>query len=301
MDSSVPAAGSQQPGGSLQPPLPGTDVGGSGGPTEQQWASCGPSSGLVPRRAPEQIVVGEIRQNLDDLKSSILSYYSRLYAQPGKSIEERLDALAAPPFSNTVRTGRLPPADFTPSRSKKQQPFTAFPPPNTCFDFLEEEGKGPGKATTETDPSAAQKTFYGISQLPGQKAGPDMMGYDNLLGRSLDEARGGQINELLQDLRSKCTAASTRLNTISDQLERECGNPDLREWEYTTYPQVRRHPYLGRDPELRRHLLTIYRELCHQSQTNQLRISAIRSKLKVLNINTQSDMIKLKSDPRIAF
>ena len=94
------------------------------------------------------------------------------------------------------------------------------------------------KDPADTDLTAAQKTFYGISQLPGQKASPEMKGCENLLGRSLEEAHGGQINELLGDLRSKCTAASTRLNTIADQLERECENPDLREWEYTTYPQV---------------------------------------------------------------
>ena len=91
---------------------------------------------------------------------------------------------------------------------------------------------------TDKDPSMTYKTFHGISQLPGHKATPDMKGYDNLMGRSLDEARGGQINELLGDLRFKCTAASTRLNTIADHLERECENPDLREWEYTSYPQV---------------------------------------------------------------
>lgn len=293
-------AGSQQPLGSQQPALPGADVGpGPSGGALEQTANADTRNGLVRRRPPEQIVVGEIRQNLDDLKSAILSYYSRLYSQPGRSIEERLDLLAAPPFSNAVKTGRLP-LGGTAHRRTRKQPFIAFPPPNTCIDFFEEEGKGE-KDPTDTDHSEARKTFYGISQLPGQRAAPEMRGYDNLMGRTLEEAQGGQINELLGDLRSKCNAASTRLNTLSDQLERECENPDLREWEYTTYPQGRRQPYLGRDPQLRRHLLTIYRDLCHQSQTNQLRISAIKSKLKVLNLHTQSDMIKLKSDPRIAF
>ncbi|CDI87102.1 hypothetical protein, conserved [Eimeria praecox] len=268
-------AGSQQPLGSQQPALPGADVGpGPSGGALEQTANADTRNGLVRRRPPEQIVVGEIRQNLDDLKSAILSYYSRLYSQPGRSIEERLDLLAAPPFSNAVKTGRLPLGGTAHRREKDP---------------------------TDTDHSEARKTFYGISQLPGQRAAPEMRGYDNLMGRTLEEAQGGQINELLGDLRSKCNAASTRLNTLSDQLERECENPDLREWEYTTYPQGRRQPYLGRDPQLRRHLLTIYRDLCHQSQTNQLRISAIKSKLKVLNLHTQSDMIKLKSDPRIAF
>ncbi|CDJ59471.1 hypothetical protein, conserved [Eimeria maxima] len=296
MDSPAPA-GSQQSRGSELPPPTGADARPSSG-TPEQDTNTDPRSGLVRRQAPEQIVVGEIRQNLDDLKSAILSYYSRLYSQPGRTIEERLDALAAPPFSSTVKMGRLPSVDPALSRSRKQ-PFIGFPPPNTSVDFLEKEGDAQGP--TDKDPSMTYKTFHGISQLPGHKATPDMKGYDNLMGRSLDEARGGQINELLGDLRFKCTAASTRLNTIADHLERECENPDLREWEYTSYPQVRRQPYLGRDPELRRHLLTIYRELCHQSQTNQLRINAIKSKLKVLSLHTQSDMIKLKSDPRIAF
>ncbi|CDJ49185.1 hypothetical protein, conserved [Eimeria brunetti] len=295
MSSPPPPAGSQQPDIPPPPQAPGGDAGGP-------WVSSDRTNGPVRRRPPEQIVVGEIRQNLDDLKSAILSYYSRLYSNPGRSIEERLDLLAAPPFANTVKTGRLPLADMQQGQARKPKPPIAFPPPDTCFDFLEEEGKaGVVKDAAGLDLSEAQRTFYGISQLPGRKAGPEMRGYENLLGRSLDEARGGQINELLGDLRSKCTAASTRLNTLSDQLERECENPDLREWEYTTYPQVRRQPYLGRDPQLRRHLMTIYRDLCHQSQTNELRINAIKSKLKVLNLHTQSDMIKLKSDPRIAF
>lgn len=97
--------------------------------------------GVVERRPPEQIVVGEIRQNLDDLKSAILSYYSRLYSQPGRSIEERLDRLAAPPFSNTVKMGRLPPANKASSRPKRQSSFPV-PPPNTCFDFLAEDQRG---------------------------------------------------------------------------------------------------------------------------------------------------------------
>ncbi|CDI81882.1 hypothetical protein, conserved [Eimeria acervulina] len=151
MDARAPE-GSQQPLVSPQPPLPGTDIGPSHELPEQGSSSTDPSSGLVRRRAPEQIVVGT-------------------------------------------------------------------------------------KDPADTDLTAAQKTFYGISQLPGQKASPEMKGCENLLGRSLEEAHGGQINELLGDLRSKCTAASTRLNTIADQLERECENPDLREWEYTTYPQ----------------------------------------------------------------
>lgn len=65
-----------------------------------------------------------------------------------------------------------------------------------------------------------------------------MKGYDNFLGRRLDETRGGQINELLGDLRAKCAAATMRLNTIGDQLERECEDPNLREWEFTTFPEV---------------------------------------------------------------
>lgn len=65
--------------------------------------------------------------------------------------------------------------------------------------------------------------------------------------------------------------------------------------------QARRHPNLGSDPQLRRHLLTLYQDLAHQSQVNQLKINAIQGKLKVLNLHTKSDMIKLKSDPRLAF
>lgn len=140
MDARAPE-GSQQPLVSPQPPLPGTDIGPSHELPEQGSSSTDPSSGLVRRRAPEQIVVGEIRQNLDGLKSAILSYYSRLYSQPGRSIEERLDLLAAPLFSNTVQTGRFQPAGAAHSRRRKQ-PFIAFPPPNTCVDFLEEGGKG---------------------------------------------------------------------------------------------------------------------------------------------------------------
>lgn len=88
------------------------------------------------------------------------------------------------------------------------------------------------------DPEA-QKTFYGMAQLPGQKPDKGMKGCDNILGRRMEDTRGGHINELLGDLRTKCAAASRRLNTLGDQLERECEDPNLREWEYTTYPEVR--------------------------------------------------------------
>lgn len=137
MDSPAPA-GSQQSRGSELPPPTGADARPSSG-TPEQDTNTDPRSGLVRRQAPEQIVVGEIRQNLDDLKSAILSYYSRLYSQPGRTIEERLDALAAPPFSSTVKMGRLPSVDPALSRSRKQ-PFIGFPPPNTSVDFLEKEG-----------------------------------------------------------------------------------------------------------------------------------------------------------------
>lgn len=100
------------------------------------------NAGIARRLAPERVVVGEIRQNLDDLKAAVLSYYSRLYSHTGRSIEERLDRLAAPPFSNSVKTGRLPLAAHARPRSKKQQLSFATPPPNTCFDFLTEGQKG---------------------------------------------------------------------------------------------------------------------------------------------------------------
>ena len=98
-------------------------------------------AGLVRRRPPEQVVVGEIRQNLDDLKAAVLSYYSRLYSQMGRSIDERLDRLAAPPFSNTMNSGRLPFKMNTHSYPKRQ-PGAPVPPPNTHFNFLADEQRG---------------------------------------------------------------------------------------------------------------------------------------------------------------
>ncbi|KAL8429518.1 hypothetical protein Efla_007158 [Eimeria flavescens] len=259
-----------------------------------------------PSRECDHVVVGEIRQNLDDLKAAVLSYYSRLYSNTGRSIEERLDRLAAAPFSNSIREGRLPLATQARRNPRGRRAGLEPPPPNTCFDFLAEDGKDSKDAKASSAPAAqgdpeAQKSFYGMTQLPGQKANPGMKGYDNYLGRDLEETRSGYISEMLSELRRKCTAASKRLNTIGDQLERECENPDLREWEYATYPEVRRHPHLGREPQLRHHLLTLYKDLEHQARTNQQRINAIQSKLRVLNLHTKSDMIKLKSDPRIAF
>ncbi|KAL8449912.1 hypothetical protein Emed_002875 [Eimeria media] len=253
---------------------------------------------MVGRKAPERVVVGEIRQNLDDLKAAVLSYYSRLYSNTGRSIDERLDRLADFPRSNS-----LSPLTMHTRRHRQKPPRLQPPPPNTCFDFLAEE-EADSKQGKESRPAAdaeTHKTFYGMAQLPGQKADPSVKGHDNLLGRGLEDARGGQINEMLGELRKKCTAATKRLNTIGDHLERECEDPNLREWEFTTYPEVRRQPHLGNDPQLRRHLLTLYQDLAHQSQTNQLKINAIQGKLKVLNLHTKSDMIKLKSDPRIAF
>lgn len=103
-------------------------------------ASSSRDTGPIRRQPPEPLVVGEIRQNLDDLKAAVLSYYSRLYSFTGRSIDERLDRLAASPFSNTVKAGRLPLAANARSRPTRQ-PGVAVPPPNTCFDFLAEEQK----------------------------------------------------------------------------------------------------------------------------------------------------------------
>ncbi|KAL8272036.1 hypothetical protein Esti_004160 [Eimeria stiedai] len=252
----------------------------------------------VSRKAPERVVVGEIRQNLDDLKAAVLSYYSRLYSNIGRSIDERLDRLAGFPSSNLVS-----PLAMNMRRHGQRRPRPEPPPPNACFAFLAKE-QADSKDAKDSKPTPAletHRTFYEMAQLPGQKADPSVKGHDNLLGHGLEETRGGQINEMLGELRKKCKAATKRLNTIGDQLERECEDPNLREWEFTTYPEVRRRPHLGSDPQLRRHLLTLYQDLAHQSQTNQLKINAIQGKLKVLNLHTKSDMIKLKSDPRIAF
>ncbi|OEH77072.1 hypothetical protein cyc_02505 [Cyclospora cayetanensis] len=200
---------------------------------------------FLKRKAPEHIVVGEIRQNLDDLKAAVLSYYSRLYSLAGRSINERLDRLAAPPFSNKAST-RLPLARGSRSTSKKHQGLSV-PPPDTCFDFFAEEHQGSkepkdGDLVSKAEDPSLQRRFYGISQLPGEKIDREMVGHDNFLGRQLKETRGGHINELLGDLRSKCSAATSRLNLIGDQLERECEDPNLREWEYTTLPQVCQSP-----------------------------------------------------------
>ncbi|KAL8429767.1 hypothetical protein ACSSS7_006362 [Eimeria intestinalis] len=230
---STPAEEPRLPLGTPTPPVAPAGPGAPGGLLETAdlfpFKQDGPR---VTRKAPERVVVGEIRQNLDDLKAAVLSYYSRLYSNTGRSIDERLDRLAGFPTSSSL----------TPlaTNSRRHRQRLELPPPNRCFDILAEEQAGPryAKDFKSTVDAETYKTFHGMAQLPGQKADPSVKGHDNMLGRGLEEARGGQINEMLGELRKKCTAATKRLNTIGDQLERECEDPNLREWEFTTYPEV---------------------------------------------------------------
>lgn len=79
---------------------------GTNGYTENTMKISSPHMKLEGSEHPV-LAVGEIRQNLDCLKASVLGYYSRLYTDSGKSIEERLDRLSAD-YCRT-RVPRVPP------------------------------------------------------------------------------------------------------------------------------------------------------------------------------------------------
>nr|PIL96183.1 hypothetical protein TGCOUG_307020 [Toxoplasma gondii COUG] len=222
--------------------------------------------------APERVrikgpsVVGDLKTNLDDIKSSLVSYYSRLYSGSSPSIEERLDALSFQSQNPESPSRWL-------RRRQREKRFEAMA--ETSEDSMRDHlsgGRDVASARRRCDEPAV-----------GQRS----------------SRTSGEVYDMLRDLRLKCETASLKLNTISDDLYPQISNPNLREWEYTTTPLGRRRPQFGDQTELRHHATSLYRHLHTQAEINQSRINNLQSKMKILYMQTKSEMMKHQQDPRV--
>ncbi|PHJ18786.1 hypothetical protein CSUI_007386 [Cystoisospora suis] len=249
-------------------------------------------------------IVGDLRTNLDDIKSSLVGYYSRLYSQPSTSIEARLDALSSKSscrfFDSSQRW-----LD-TRRREKRYEAFikaTMSPLPDEPS-FLHNHTRGRSSRSVglvehngdNGDDLEDGEDFYSYPGGRDSSLPPYSPGYPS----SSQRRAKGEVYDMLRDLRLKCETASTRLTTLADGLYPHVTNPNLREWEYSTIPKARRQPSFE-SAELRRHVLGVYKNLHSQAEINQSRINALQSKMKILQMQTHADMIKLQQDPRVAF
>ncbi|PFH33964.1 hypothetical protein BESB_071160 [Besnoitia besnoiti] len=229
----------------------------------------GRQTGRIRVKGPS--MVGDIRTNLDDIKSSLVSYYGRLYSGTSPSIADRIDALSfrgqsAEPSSRWLR------------RRERETKYEALAEAN-MDGFPSRSGRDRG--------------YEDIDETP------EMAGFGGQRSAGRFNKKTGEVYDMLRDLRLKCETASAKLNTVSDELYPQISNPNLREWEYTTINKARRRPEFGNQEELRHHATNLYRHLHTQAEINQSRINSLQSKMKILYMQTKAEMTKHQQDPRV--
>lgn len=276
------------------------------------------------RRAQRTITqIGDAKQTIDDLKSSLLSYYSHLYTVSGLDIDSKLQQLSSQNIFPTSSKRESAIKDLYKYKEKPKVSVGTYlqdlPPPYSYENPLEQKfrsssstssrndkedkyGKADNKKESFIPPLDGDETnFYGLLQKTEDDFSNSFQGGQNIFGKDLREMNTGGIYELLNDLQKKCMSASLRLATVGDDLCNEIEDPNLREWEYNTYPELRRRPCYGGREELRRHIITTFADLKSRSEINKRKIAALQSKIKILNMHTKSNMAKLKEDVRIGF
>lgn len=84
--------------------------------------------------------------------------------------------------------------------------------------------------------------IYSMPQPSGTKASVAVLGHPNTGSHETEVLHEGLLNDMIKELRKKCVLATKRLNSLGDYMEREVEDPALREWEFSTYPQVGQRP-----------------------------------------------------------
>ncbi|GAW80733.1 hypothetical protein, conserved [Plasmodium gonderi] len=223
--------------------------------------------------------IGEIKVNIDDIKSSLLSYYSNVYSLDHYDIEERINILkyGEKNISDSVQTKYCYKKRELPQRlpflhyNDELNNSSSFSYQTISPDYYYAEGIHRSRDKREKYHSDLK---YSGDKRNIKKVNAFESEYDHV----------GQISELLTSLKNKCADASFKAQNLTSKFERKYENPDNRFWIHNLVPMHLRKPSLHNEDDIRNHLVVTYSQLHNEAMLNKKRIEALEKKLHILKL-----------------
>lgn len=287
-------------------------------------------STLTPPCGSFEPLVGDVKLTLDDLKSSILRYYSHLYQAEGQTIDEKLHYLQRNYYPSPYPIEGARPSSVALPVDREPSNVT-----NTIDEGLCE--RDPLPSNQQVDSTGWPSHCHTVESTPQVLFGPNFLGalypvkapfpeelakerlqHDGLIqpasGTSpyslkpqMDESPSLRLSprhgiaEVISEIKRDADSVTRRLVGMTDLISRETDDPSLRAFSYVNYPRIKRRPYFGTQREMEHHMSQLYSDLYSQIDWNQRRINALRRRLAILQMNTVGSMQEGKRDPRLAY
>ncbi|CDU16472.1 conserved protein, unknown function [Plasmodium yoelii] len=223
--------------------------------------------------------IGEIKVNIDDIKTGLLSYYSNVFSLDHYDIEDRLNILKygkKQDASNDIKYSYI--------NRKNYKPVNRL-----SFIQHTNELNGPNSSSYQ---HLKPEYYYNEMDSNTQK----MYSYNNspckYTRNSINDCRdkydhAGQISELLLSLKNKCDNANFKTENIISRFNRKYENPDSRFWIHNLVPTHLRKPQLNNEDGIRSHLVETYSQLYNEAMLNTKKITTLEKKLHILKLRAQ--------------
>lgn len=242
-----------------------------------------PQTGDV-RNGVNDPVIGDVKMTLDDLKSSVLSYYSQLYAAEGRSIDEKLDYIQQYHYPSVYPIGGLRQEQVDDLNRQTVDHKSSF--------------KQAHRDTPSNIHVSKDSNFVGSLNRPRAEHDvkiPELPA--NLVNKGVEfglppSSRTHGISDLVTDLKAGVSDASQKLDNIATRLSNETDDPARRGFSYRNVPHYKRRPYFGGQTEMEDHMLQLYSDLFSQVKFNERKIRALRHRLDQMRISRRHE------DPR---
>ncbi|VWU51985.1 conserved protein, unknown function, partial [Hepatocystis sp. ex Piliocolobus tephrosceles] len=247
---------------------------------------------------PSTSAIGEIKVNIDDIKSGLLSYYSNIFSLDHYDIESRLNILK---YGDKCISDSL---NVRYTYSKQNRDSNAIP--------LIYKNDNIINLGNSNDPLVLPSTYPYYNNQNDYLKNNNI--YSNLekkefinqfdinendkLNYELDNE--GKITNILTSLKRKCENAKFKTDQLNYQFNKKYENPDNRCWIYDLVPAHLRRPGLDDNDGLRQHIITTYAQLYNEAMLNKKKISALEKKLHLLKVRSTMFEKGMKVDTRNA-
>ncbi|SBS84911.1 conserved Plasmodium protein, unknown function [Plasmodium malariae] len=239
--------------------------------------------------------IGEIKVNIDDIKTGLLSYYSNIYSLDHYDIEDRISILkyGDKNISDSVNVKYF----YKKEQVSKRLPFihyndelnnpNSFSYQNTPVDYYYSGDAHNSKWSTPhhfhmnnlTNKEAKlEEEAEKEEETKLKKVNASENAYDHV----------GQIAELLTSLKNKCADANFKAQTLISKFNSKYENPDNRFWIHDLVPVHLRKPKLNDDDGIRKHIAVTYAQLYNEAMLNKKKITALEKKLHILKLRANS-------------
>ncbi|SOV10804.1 conserved Plasmodium protein, unknown function [Plasmodium gaboni] len=227
--------------------------------------------------------IGEIKVNIDDIKTGLLSYYSNVFSLDEYDIGDRINILRygekrknTSDLNNVKYSYEINDISIKPSylynTSKLHNSFyksneKKYIPNDYYYNDMEnyDQLKGSKSVDTYNNQNIKNSLYENMSKSVNK--------YDHY----------GQIAELLTSLKNKCDDANFKVQDLSSRFCKY-ENPDNRFWVHNLVPEHLRKPALYKDDDLRKHLVITYSQLFNEAMLNKKKIEALEKKLHILKL-----------------